>query len=129
MAMALDIGGSHVEYGIVCRDRLLSKATIGVQCTSLATLLPQVEAGLQALAQQSGMEPTALAGVAVGLCAIVHEDGTILATNGKYDDGVGFNFVRWCETRFGLPCKAENDTRLALIGEHFAGAAKGFDDA
>jgi glucokinase len=75
------------------------------------------------------MELTQMAGVAVGICAIVHEDGSILAANGKYDDGVGFNFVRWCETEFGLPCKAENDTRLALIGEHFAGAAKGFDDA
>jgi len=129
MAMALDIGGSHVEYGIVCRDRLLAKDTIAVQCTSLTALLPQLEAGLHALARQSGMYPTQMVGVAVGICAIVHEDGSILATNGKYDDGVGFNFPRWCETRFGLPCKAENDTRLALIGEHFAGAAKGFDDA
>src|SRR6476659_8602501 len=127
--MALDIGGSNVEYGMVYRDRLLAKDTIAVRHPLLTALLPQLEAGLHALARQSAMDPTQMAGVAVGICAIVHEDGSILATNGKYDDGVGFNFPRWCETRFGLPCKAENDTRLALIGEHFAGAAKGFDDA
>ncbi|MGA2168959.1 MAG: ROK family protein [Terracidiphilus sp.] len=38
-------------------------------------------------------------------------------------------FAGWSKGSYGLPCRAENDTRLALLGEHFAGAAKGFDDA
>jgi glucokinase len=34
----------------------------------------------------------------------------------------------WGEDAFGLPVKIENDTSLALLGEHRAGAAKGIED-
>jgi len=40
------------------------------------------------------------------------------AANGKYDDGVGLNFLRWSESSFGLRCRVESDVWLALIREH-----------
>jgi glucokinase len=34
----------------------------------------------------------------------------------------------WCQREFQLPVKIENDAKLALLGEHFVGAAKAFSD-
>lgn len=129
MAIGIDIGGSHVEYGIVCGSQLLAAETFPVHEPSLQTVLPAVESGVRALAARHGLQLHLMAGVALGICAIVDEASSLLATNGKYDDGVSFNFARWSERSFGLPCRAENDARLALLGEHFTGAARGFDDA
>ncbi len=123
------MGGSHVEYGIVCGDRVIAAETIAVKAASLAEVLPQLESGILALAAKSHLELREMVGVAVGICAIVDSGGTVLATNGKYDDAVGFNFPQWSESKFQLRCRAENDTRLALLGEQFAGAAQGFEDA
>jgi glucokinase len=118
-----------VEYGIVRGSELLASERIAVREPSLQAVLPAVESGIRALAMQLGLELRLMAGVALGICAIVDEQGSLLATNGKYADGVTFNFLLWSQRSFGLPCRAENDARLALLGEHFAGAANGFDDA
>ncbi|MFZ0302193.1 MAG: ROK family protein [Terracidiphilus sp.] len=128
-AIGIDIGGSHVECGIVCDDRVVLAKTIKVKRASLHPVLLEVEEIVRLLLMEAEIEPSALSGVAVGICAVVDRSGAIAATNGKYDDGVGFNFTGWSEQTFGLRCVVENDTRLALLGEHFAGAAKGFDDA
>lgn len=123
------MGGSHIEYGLVREDGLVAAASFGVKQATLERVLPELEAGVRSLIAEQGMELRQMAGVAVGICAVVDETGSVRAVNGKYDDGVGFNFGRWSESRFGLRGKAENDTRLALLGERFAGAAKGWDDA
>ena len=128
MAIGVDIGGSHVECGIVCDDRAIVSETIKVKNASFHDVLPAIEALIRSLLAKATVEAYVVSGIAVGICAVVDREGSIVATNGKYDDGVGFNFGRWSEESFGLRCVAENDTRLALLGEHHAGAAKGFDD-
>ena len=128
-AIAADIGGSHVEFGIVCEDRVLSSRTLEVREASIKVVLPKLEAGLRELLLEADVAQHAVVGVALGICAIADGTGSVLGANGKYDDGVGFDFAEWSKSSFGLPCRVENDTRLALLGEHFAGAAKGYDDA
>lgn len=127
-AIGIDIGGSHVQCGIVCDDRVLASETIKVKQASLYAMLPALETLVESLLERSAVHPATLSGMAVGICAVVSESGSLIATNGKYDDGIGFNFERWAEERFGLRCVVENDTRLALLGEKHAGAAKGIDD-
>src|SRR5258706_6097009 len=36
--------------------------------------------------------------------------------------------MQWSRQDFGLPLRIENDARMALLGERYAGAARGFDD-
>lgn len=129
LAAAVDIGGSHVEYGIVCGDGILASETMAVKDTSLRWVLQQLETRIPALAARCGTPMGTLSGLALGICTLVDRSGAVLSTNGKYSDGVGFDLSQWCERSFGLPFRAENDTRLALLGEHTAGAARGFDDA
>jgi glucokinase len=128
-AIAVDMGGSHVEFGIVREDRVMASETFTVSEPTLRAVLPKLEGCIPALAAKCGIELRKMAGIALGICAIVDGRSRVLAANGKYDDGIGFDFSQRSESSFGLPCRVENDTRLALLGEHFAGEAKGFDDA
>ncbi len=128
-AFAVDIGGSHLEYGIVGVDRVLASERLALRSSSFAAVLKELEMRLPAIANACGIAMQSLSGLALGVCALVDEAGSIAATNGKYSDGVGVNLELWCERHFGLPFRVENDARLALLGEHAAGAAKGFEDA
>lgn len=128
-AIAIDIGGSHVEYGIVHEDQLIAAETIQVHETTLLKLLPQLTAGIRALIAKCQLDLTTVSGVAVGICAIADGQSKVLATSGKYNDSVGFDFALWAQKEFGLNCRVENDARMALLGEHFCGAATGADDA
>jgi len=127
-AIGIDIGGSHVACGVVREDRLLASETIALTHASLTDLLPKLESRVRSLMVKVDVQVSALTGIAVGICAVVDPSGSVAATNGKYDDGIGFNFSRWAHQVFGVRCVAENDTRLALLGEQSAGAARGFKD-
>jgi glucokinase len=52
----------------------------------------------------------------------------VTSTNGKYEDAPAFDFDAWGRRRFGIPVRLENDARLALRGEMYAGAARGVAD-
>lgn len=129
MAIAVDMGGSHVQCGIVEGRRVLASAHLTVREAVLAAVLPEVVDRVRALVREAGVAASEMAGVAVGICAIVDGESRVAATNGKYDDGVGFDFGRWAREEFGVRGVAENDTRVALLGEQFAGAAEGVEDA
>jgi glucokinase len=75
------------------------------------------------------IEVGSLIGIAVGICALVGPSNEVISTNGKYEDAVGFSFEKWARNEFNVYCAVENDTRLALLGEQYAGAARGFADA
>lgn len=48
----------------------------------------------------------------------------ILLTNQKYDDGPDTDLVAWALQKWGWPLFAENDARMALLGEWQVGAGK-----
>jgi glucokinase len=54
--------------------------------------------------------------------------GQVLSTNEKYDDALGVDLPAWSRDSFGLPFRIENDARMALLGEVYAGAARGVAD-
>ena len=128
MAVGIDIGGSHVGCGVVSDDGVIASSTLHVNTPCFRDLLPRLEASVWSLLSHCDVQPAALAGMSVGICCVVDRSGSIAATNGKYDDGKGFNFVEWSAQVFGLRCVVENDARLALLGEHQRGVAKGFED-
>ncbi len=128
-AIGIDVGGSHVDCGIICDEQVIRSQSIKVKDASFYTMLRDLEKLIWSLLEKCEIQLSDISGIAVGFCAVVDRSGSILETNGKYDDGVGFNFGRWSEQSFGLRCVAENDARLALLGEYHAGAAQGFDDA
>jgi glucokinase len=78
----------------------------------------------------TGVAKESCEGIAFGFPGAVDcRTSRVLATNAKFEDAMDFDFRRWARERFGCRLVLENDARLALIGEHYAGAATGFDDA
>lgn len=128
LAIGVEIGGSHVEVGLVCGDSLVFSQTLEVSSSCFHQVLPKIEAAIPEVAGRGGFELNQVSGIAVGICGVVGDGGRLTATNGKYDDGLGFSFEAWGKRCFSLPCKAQNDTCMALLGERYAGAARGVRD-
>lgn len=127
-ALAVDLGGSHATCALVEDAKVLASRTLLVdRTTKLKSLLPDLADALKTLSHDGGGSNPA--GVVVGFCGLVnYPQSRILSTNGKFDDGPGLDLVSWCRTELRVPLKVENDARLALLGEWYAGAAQGCDD-
>ena len=129
MALAVDMGGSHITCGVVRLDGIVAQRTVSLPQPVLQNALPLIEAALFDLVQATNTDLRDFSGLAIGICAIADPGcGEVLATNGKFEDAKGFRFSEWAKRRFNLPVRIENDARLALLGEHAAGAAKDAKD-
>jgi len=129
-ALAVDFGGSHATCGLVEDDRLIALEKIDVgDAHSVNSVLPQVAESFRRLLGENAVSAETCAGVAMGLPSIVDaRTGAVLDSRAKYEDSVGFDLAAWSREQFGLALRAENDARMALLGERYAGAAQGFSN-
>jgi glucokinase len=127
---SIDLGGSHATCGLVEDDRILASETLEIKnAGSLAKILPRLAESLIRLGESQIQETGEVSGVAVGFAGIVDfHRGKTLGTNGKYDDADQVDLQSWSLEALGLPLYLENDARMALLGEAYAGAARGFED-
>ncbi len=128
--MAVDFGGSHATCGLVEDTRLLDHEDIRLEKTdSLAAVLPSVQRSLKLLLEKNEVAAQDCAGVAMGLPALVDARTTkVLSTRSKYVDAEDIDMDAWSRSEFGIPARIENDARMALLGERYAGAGVGFDN-
>lgn len=127
--LAVDLGGSHATCAWVSGDLILKRESIVISnSASFRTVLPEIEVSLRRLFEEPPPK-IECCGIGFGFCGLVDpRRSRILSTNGKYDDACDIDLNNWAHGAFGLPLRLENDARLALFGERFAGAARGFDD-
>jgi len=129
-ALAIDFGGTHATLGVVEDRSLLASETIDThRAKSMAAILPRVADSFPALARQACTRLEECAGVSVGIAALVDSRiGRVVSTNVKYEDSKDIDLGAWSRETLGLPLRIENDARMALLGEFYAGAARGFTD-
>ena len=126
-ALAVDIGGTHAACALVEGRAVLAETSLAISdCRRLRDLLPELSRCLRSLAPNA----ESIGGLAVSFPGIVDlQTGRILSTpRGKFEDAGGLELPRWCREELGLPLRIENDARMALLGERWAGAARGSDD-
>lgn len=125
--LAIDIGGTHIGCGLVADRRLVACAEVMAHGgESLSDLLPAIAAQLRALLDQYGVAANECTGIGIGFPGIVDaRNGSIHSTLKKYEDAPRLDLQGWARAMFGLPLRIENDARLALMGEQYAGAACG----
>ena len=130
LALALDMGGTHIGCGVVEEDRLLAHAAIDTEsAANFADLLPVVTNTLRVLLREVGTTAQECTGITVGFPGIVDaRDNTIHSTLKKYEDAPALDLDGWARKAFDLPLRIENDARMALMGEHYAGAGRGVTD-
>jgi glucokinase len=129
-AFAIDLGGTHANCGIVEDQRILAEQSIPtVGANSLRQTLPILSRTLRQLALQTQLPLETFKGLAFGFCGLVDGPAArVTSTNSKYEDATKTDLVRWTKEEFGLPLFLENDARMALLGEWYAGAGVGYTD-
>lgn len=127
LALSLDMGGTHIGCGLVDDRKLLAQSSIPSEgAQSLAALLPVLASTLHTLAAKAEVALRDCSGLAIGFPGIVHVGNSkVHSTLKKYEDAPLLDLAGWSRDTIGLPLRIENDARLALLGEHFAGAARG----
>lgn len=124
--ICVDFGGTRLKTALIREQTVLASRLTPVDASQgLHANLADVE---KEIARLAGMEaPDGLAVAFPGLVDPVAKK--VMAVNGKYADAPGFDWRRWAQVHFSLPVVLENDANAALIGEVYAGCAKGCDNA
>ncbi len=128
--LAVDLGGSHVACALVEDDSIVKSESFQLPpAARMSDVLALVEQPLLALREMASHSGAECSGLAFSFCGLVNPlAGRIVSTNGKYDDGRELDLGKWALERLSLRLLLENDARTALLGEYYAGAARGFDD-
>lgn len=125
--LGLDLGGSHATCSLIRGKSVEAEEHLSFgESTSFAVVEPAIRDCLRRLAQGAA-EP--VSGLGIGFCGLADfRSNRVISTNGKYEDAPEIDFNGWSQEAFGIPARIENDARLALRGEMYAGAAQGADD-
>lgn len=129
-ALSLDMGGTHIGCALIEDRRILGSTSIRSEhAQSLASMLPAIAETLNTLLRSNGVQSQDCAGLAIGYPGIVDtRTAAILSTLKKYEDAPDLDLTSWASNTFGLPLRMENDARMALLGERYAGAAQDSND-
>lgn len=129
-ALAIDLGGTHATLAVIEDQKIIGTEELSLdRAHGLASVLPMFVATFGKLLGKLGLKVKDCDGLAFSFCGLADsKTGRVLSTNQKYDDATALDLPAWCTKEFGVPFKLENDARMALLGETYAGAAKGFED-
>ena len=123
--LAIDLGGTHATCAMVEDRQVLRIETLHLPDSN--KLGPLLGSLADCLRRVKGAD--AADGIGLGFCGLVNaRSGRIASTNEKFEDALELDLVGWARDSLGLPLRIENDARLALLGEQYAGAAEGATD-
>ena len=129
MYLGVDIGGTAVKLGLVDENgQVVSRAERSVSFDGYKTpILDTVTAAIRDFI--APRDAPALAGIGVSATGqIDSRRGVVPSTCGNFPGWIGVDIKGTLEREFGLPVTVANDANCMLLGEVWAGAAKGYTD-
>ena len=129
MYLGVDIGGTAVKLGLVDENgQVVSRAERSVSFDGYKTpILDTVTAAIRDFI--APRDAPALAGIGVSATGqIDRRRGVVAGTCGNFPGWIGVDIKGTLEREFGLPVTVANDANCMLLGEVWAGAAKGYTD-
>ena len=126
--LGVDIGGTAVKLGLVDENgRVLRRAERSVSFDGYKTpILDTVQAAIHEFLTA---DTPRLEGIAVSATGqIDSRRGVVAGTCGNFPGWIGVDIKGTLERAFGLPVTVANDANCMLLGEVWAGAAKGYTD-
>jgi len=130
LLVAVDIGGSNLRVALAdVRGNVLARRRSSTKETSSPQeVIAQIEESVDDLLKQQAASRSSLLSIAAGAPGVTDANsGVVLATS--YLRGwTDVPFQHLLESAFRVPATVENDVRLAAVGEHWMGAARGVDD-
>jgi glucokinase len=130
LVAGVDIGASNLRVGLAdLRGNILGRWNTSTKATSSPDMvIAQIEQGINILLSQLSGSRRSLLSVAVGAPGVTNSRaGVVLATS--YLRGwKDVPLRQLLESTLDVPAAVENDVRMAALGEHWMGAARGVDD-
>ena len=129
-SIAIDLGGTLIKIGLLKSGQLVDRIEIKAQSASgLKGQLPELEQTIWQILFANQLHEEDVLGIGFSFAGLVDSSvNQILSTNQKYDDGPETDLVGWARAKWNWPLFAENDARMALLGEWQFGAGKGHSD-
>ena len=128
--IGIDLGGTNIAAGLVNEDcKILYKESIPTRASRPAAEIAADMAALsRSVAQKAGVELSDVAWIGIG------SPGSIDRANGVILYANNINFLKTplaalIREHWDIPVYIDNDANAAALGEAFAGAAKGCNDA
>jgi glucokinase len=128
--IAIDLGGTIIKIGLLKIGQLIDRREVLARSQSgLQRQLSELETIIDQLLYNNQISKEDVTGIGFSFPGLVDSlRNRIIATNKKYDDGPDTDLEAWARQKWDWPLFAENDARLALLGEWQVGAGKGCND-
>jgi glucokinase len=130
LVAGVDIGGSNLRVALAdVHGNVLGRWNTSTEATSSPEMvIAQIERGVDRLLRQTSSSHRSLLSVAAGAPGVTDpRAGVVLATS--YLKGwKDVPLRQLLESTMGVCAAIENDVRMAALGEHWMGAARGLDD-
>jgi len=128
--IAIDLGGTMIKIGLLKEGRLIDRTELtALSASGLKSQLPELELAINKILEENRLLTKDVQGIGFSFAGLVDSSkNRILSTNQKYDDGPDTDLVGWALKKWNWPLFAENDARMALLGEWQHGAGKDYSD-
>lgn len=122
--IAIDLGGTIIKIGLLNSGQLIDRREIKARSASgLKPQLSELEIAINGLLESSKIHKEDVSGIGFSFAGLVDSSqNRILSTNQKYEDAPAIDLVGWAREKWNWALFAENDARMALLGEWQCGA-------
>jgi glucokinase len=126
LVIGVDIGGTRTKIGLVdlSTGKVLNSIISPTEKKSAERFEAIVGSAIEKLKTFSGDAP--IEGIGFGAPSFVFENGTLDSTYGFIDFMEDYPLVEIVQTKFGLPCRADNDARIVALGEALYGEGRNY---
>jgi glucokinase len=130
VVVGVDIGGSNLRVALAdLRGTVLGKWSASTKETSSPEMvIAQIGRGIDSLLKDSSAARSSLAAIAAGAPGITNREAGVVVATSFLRGWRDVQFQSLLEAAFHIPAAVENDVRMAALGEHWKGVARGVSD-
>jgi len=130
LALAIDIGGTHIKAGIITRDGRLRASTVAETPakSSPETVVEHVFGVIRGLCAESRTDLEQIDGIGISMAAFITADGVITATAHLSQEWVGYDLRARLSAELPAEYYFSLDTPAPTLGEAYYGAGRGIPE-
>ena len=128
--VGVDIGGSNLRVALAdLGGTVLGKWSASTKETSSPEMvIAQIGKGIDSLLKDSSASRSSLAAIAAGAPGITNREAGVVVATSYLRGWRDVPFQSLLESAFHIPALVENDVRMAALGEHWMGVARGISN-
>lgn len=130
MKIGIDLGGSHIEVGLVYEGKILDSIDKNFKKEEMSSIKDVIVENsismIKKICKKQKIDLKDIESIGIAAPGLVSKRAIIKSSNlGLYD----FELCQILETNLGIPARIRNDAKCAAIAEKEYGALKNYNDA